>query len=207
MPLNDLRVLIVGDNPLARAGLAALLASQPDLLIVGQTATDGELATALAAFQPDVVIWEMGWDAPRALEVLADMSDSAPVLVLLAESAHAADVLNAGARGVLLQETDAERLAAALRATAQGLVVLAPDVLPLPAAPPSAPEATEALTPRELEVLTLVAEGMANKGIAARLGISEHTVKFHINAVMSKLGAQSRTEAVVRATRMGLIVL
>jgi two-component system, NarL family, nitrate/nitrite response regulator NarL len=209
MPLNDLRVLIVGDNPLARAGLAALLASQPELNIVGQTAADTELALSISAYRPDVVIWDMGWDAPRAFDQLADARDAAPpVLVLLTESAHAAGAFSAGARGVLFQEANAETLAAALHSLAQGLVVLAPEVMPLamPTAPPNLP-ATETLTARELEVLALVAEGLPNKTIAARLAISEHTVKFHINAVMSKLGAQSRTEAVVRATRLGLIVL
>jgi two-component system, NarL family, nitrate/nitrite response regulator NarL len=209
MPLNDLRVLIVGDNPLARAGLAALLASQPELNLVGQTAADTDLALSISAYLPDVVIWDMGWDASRAFDQLAEARDaSPPVLALLAEAAHAAEALSAGARGVLFQEANAETLASALHALAQGLIILAPELMPLaiPAAPPAVPPA-ESLTARELEVLALVAEGLPNKTIAARLAISEHTVKFHINAVMSKLGAQSRTEAVVRATRLGMIVL
>jgi DNA-binding NarL/FixJ family response regulator len=96
-----------------------------------------------------------------------------------------------------------------MMAAAQDLVVLDPS-LPAPVLStrdPSSPMLVEELTPRELEVLDLLAEGLSNKAIAHRLGISDHTVKFHVNAVMGKLGAQSRTEAVVRATRLGLILL
>jgi DNA-binding NarL/FixJ family response regulator len=94
-------------------------------------------------------------------------------------------------------------------AAAQGLVVLDPSLSnpALLARDPSSPSLVEELTPRELQVLELLAEGLPNKVIARRLGISDHTVKFHVNAVLGKLGAQSRTEAVVRATRLGLILL
>jgi DNA-binding NarL/FixJ family response regulator len=211
MPLSDVRVLIVGDSPLARAGLAALLSPQPGLSIVGQTSTDTDLLTALTAYTPDALTWDMGWETQRGLEQLADVqTDAPPILVLLSNAGRAADALNAGARGVLLQETDSDVLASALKAVAMGLIVVAPELADAMVAAPgddntALPE--EALTPRELEVLSLLAEGLPNKTVASRLGISEHTVKFHVNAVMSKLGAQSRTEAVVRATRMGLIVL
>jgi len=94
-------------------------------------------------------------------------------------------------------------------AAAHGLVVLDPSLVNpvLEARDPSSASLVEELTPRELEVLGLLAEGLPNKAIARRLGISDHTVKFHVNAVLGKLGAQSRTEAVVRATRLGLILL
>lgn len=210
MPLPDLRVLIVGDNPFARAGLAGLLDGLADLLIVGQAAPDTGLGLALEAQTPEVVVWDMGWEPGRALEQLASVRDDAPpILVLLADAQRAADALAAGAAGVLLQETDPVVLSAALRAVAQGLLVLAPDLRGALLGAPAAGDApaVDALTARELEVVALLAEGLPNKGIAARLGISEHTVKFHVNAVMSKLGAQSRTEAVVRATRLGLISL
>ena len=103
----------------------------------------------------------------------------------------------------------AVRLEATIHAVAQGLAVIEPELLAdvWPAGPPVESDLAEELTPRELEVLQLLAEGLANKAIAQRLTISEHTVKFHVNAIMSKLGAQSRTAAVVRATRLGLIML
>ena len=213
MPLvtDDLRVLIVGDSPLARAGLAALLNNQSGLQVVGQVAAEAELAAALAVYRADVIAWDMGWEAARSLDLLAEVRDVAPpILALFNDSADVAAIYDAGARGLLLEDVGGEMLAAALFALSRGLLVLNPALtLPgLASVPPSNHAATaDSLTPRELEVLGLVAEGLPNKVIAARLGISEHTVKFHVNAVMGKLGVQSRTEAVVRATRLGLIVL
>ena len=109
--------------------------------------------------------------------------------------------------GVLSRDVDAETLVSTLNTVARGLVVADPGLSArVPAIrEQSAPQAE--VTPRELQVLGLMAEGMPNKTIAARLGISEHTVKFHVNALLNKLGAHSRTEAVTRATRMGLIAL
>ncbi len=111
--------------------------------------------------------------------------------------------------GILFRDAAPEMLAAAVRAAAQGLRVMDPTLEPFRAGlePIEALPLAEPLTERELEVLRLVAEGLANKAIAARLSVSEHTVKFHLNAVLRKLGAQSRTDAVVRATRLGLILL
>lgn len=210
-----LRILIVADDPLARAGLAALLASQPDLIAAGQVDGNADLPAMLQVYQPDVVLWDMGWNPTLALERLADMRETItlPIVALLPDEAHAAQAWIAGARGLLLREVDAGRLTAALAAAAQGLMTLDPTLAAAlmtarDVSPESLAEApAEALTPRELEVLRLVAEGLPNKAIAQRLGISEHTVKFHLNAILGKLGVQSRTEAVVRATRLGLILL
>lgn len=209
MPLNDVRVLILAESPLARAGLASMLANEAGLVVVGQAAPDADLTSAFAAYLPDVLAWDLGWDIAAGLETLADIREAAPpVLALLNENDSAGQALAQGARAVLPQDIRADTLAAALVAVSRGLMVLLPEMLPSTAlAANEPPLPADALTPRELEVLTLVAEGLANKAIASRLGISDHTVKFHINAVMSKLGAQSRTEAVVRATRLGLIVL
>lgn len=210
MALNDLHIFIVAENPLARAGLTALLENQPGLQIVGQTAPDADLSATATVYQADVLVWDLGWDMLRALELLAEQHEHLPpIVVLLAEAGGASDALAAGARGLLLQDSAPDALGAAAQAVAAGLVVVVPEALPL-ALPGASGEALlppDTLTPRELQVLALMAEGLANKIIAARLGISDHTVKFHVNAVMSKLGAQSRTEAVVRATRLGLIVL
>ncbi|MDX2162786.1 MAG: response regulator transcription factor [bacterium] len=220
--LRPLRILVVSSSPFARAGLAGLIAAQPGLAVAAQISTDEDLIDALDLYHPDAIVWEMGWEPLQFLDRLTELRDAAgraliAVLALIADDpgavSAAALLLNAGARGVMMQDTNPDRLAAALMAIGQGLTVVTPTYLPVtaPAVPDpvsSAAEATvDALTPREAEVLHLIAEGLPNKIIAHKLSISEHTVKFHVNAILTKLGAQSRTEAVVRATRAGLIAL
>lgn len=213
--LTDLRAVVVASSPLARAGLAALLADQPGITVVGQVSADAEFPEALDVYHPDVLIWDMGWEPAQQVERLNDLR-GVPVLALLANAPHLVDVLpmllGAGARGLLLPDASSEALASALTAVALGMVVIqgeiAEQALPQGLTASDALNGDiEALTPRETEVLNLIAEGLPNKTIAARLSISEHTVKFHVNAILTKLGAQSRTEAVVRATRLGLIAL
>lgn len=203
-----LRVMVVADDPLARAGLAALLAQRPDIEVVGQAAGHPELATDAQVYRPDALVWDTGWEPAVVLERLADLrSELPPVVVLVAAGAQAAEARAAGAHGVLLREVTAPGLAAALRAVAEGLWVWTAEMAERlePSAQGQPGQPAEPLTPRELEVLTLVASGLPNKAIAQRLGISEHTVKFHINAILGKLDASSRTDAVVRATRLGLV--
>lgn len=200
--MADINILIVSENPLARMGLFALLSEQAGVRIVGQTDGGAGLPDELEVYRPDVLIWDWGWN--RTLELPANI----PVIALLRESAQAADAWAAGARGLLPGSAEAERIAAAALAAAQGLAVLEPELAgALLPNPTRSDTPLEALTAREMEVLQLLAEGLPNKLIAARLGITDHTVKFHVNAIMSKLGVQSRTEAVVRATRSGLIIL
>jgi DNA-binding NarL/FixJ family response regulator len=175
------------------------------------------LPDTLDVYRPDVLIWDMGWEPLQNLDRLGEVSGAA-VLALIADEATALEaspaLIGAGVGGLLLQDARANTLAAALNALGQGLVVMIPAVaqtlrtVPQSLSPVSPPDPLiDALTPRELEVINLIAEGLPNKNIASKLGISEHTVKFHVNAILTKLGAQSRTEAVVRATRMGLIAL
>ncbi len=198
--MNDYRVLIVADDPLARAGLAAIL--QDGCSVVGQAAGDD---LSLDVYRPDVLVWDLGWDPDPA--ALPDLGDGGlPVVALLPDAIPAADAWSAGARGLLLRSTDAAHLLTAITAVGQGLAVLDPALAgALPLDRPRPPAAD--LTPRESEVLRLLAEGLSNKGIARRLSISDHTVKFHINAILGKLNAQSRTEAVVSAIRLGLIAV
>jgi two-component system, NarL family, nitrate/nitrite response regulator NarL len=201
----DIRVLIVGDQ-LARAGLATLLAGEPGLTVAGQIDADEASAPALELYRPDVVLWDMGYDSAAAGERLTDLhAEGAQVLVLLASDAQAMTIWQSGARGLLLRDAETTALVAALAALAEGLVVLSPSLALALKATDAAQPAGDQLTPREHDVLQLLAEGLPNKAIARRLAISEHTVKFHINALMGKLGAQSRTEAVVRAMRLGLV--
>ena len=207
---GELRVLVVADDHLGRAGLAALLAAQPGATVVGQVAGDAGLSSVLDVYRADIMVWDMGWDPTLAFEHLAELGEAhPPVIALLTDEAHAADAWAADARGILLRDSDPTSLVAAMMAVAQGLVVLNPRLpIPAPSARGQSPPAVMGeLTRREQEVLRLVAEGLPNKSIAHHLSISEHTVKFHVNSIMSKLGAQSRTEAVTRATRLGFLPL
>ena len=207
---SSTRVLVVSDDALARAGLAALLADQPGYTVVGQVGGSEYASVEPELYRPDVVLWDLGWEPERAVERLADAPDGGPPIVaLVPDEAYAAQARLGGARGVLTRDVATAALLAALRAVSHGLTVLQPGMEAMPPASGGhgvAPPETE-LTAREREVLGLMAEGLPNKGIASRLKISEHTVKFHVNAILGKLGAQSRTEAVTRATRMGLILL
>ncbi|MCX7707512.1 MAG: response regulator transcription factor, partial [Anaerolineae bacterium] len=162
-------------------------------------------------------LWDLGWDPGPALGRLAEQWDELPPVVALAPDASTATAAwQAGARGLLRRDLAPEQLVAALTAVAEGLAVIEPTFASSlwlqsersPFGPDTeTPSPIEPLTPRELEVLRLMAEGLPNKTIARRLGISEHTVKFHVNAILGKLGVAGRTEAVVRATRLGLILL
>lgn len=208
-----LRVLVVAADPLVRAGLATLL-RQAGYTIAGQAAPGTELAAETAVYRPEAVLWDLGWDPEAGLEDTLDqvaaLSEAGlAVVALLPGDEQAGAVRAAGARGLLPRDAPAGALAAALEGAARGLLVLDPG-LAARAAPPlgqATPGLPEALTARELEVLQLLAAGLTNRAIAQELGISEHTVKFHVNAILGKLGAQSRTEAVVQALRDGLLLL
>ncbi len=207
--MDPLRVFIVADDPLARTGLASLIDEVPGAAVVGQDASGPELPGALAAAGADAIVWDLGPEPADALDQMAAMDTTpAPVVALIAHEADAADAVAAGARGALLRNIEAPSLLAALQGAVRGLLVIDPSlasaVMPARDRDSAAPEE---LTPRELEVLQLLAEGLANKQVARRLGLSEHTVKFHVNAILSKLDAHSRTEAVTRAARLGLIIL
>lgn len=189
-----------------------LLGDDPQCEVVGYSASSvllSDLALELSESEPDVVVWDLGWET--AVADLPDFQElGVPAVALLAEGEPAGDVWAAGPRAILPRDMDADRLLAAAQAVYQGLFVIDPTLadglLPAVAFDEDDP-ITAALTPREAEVLQLLAEGLTNKAIAQVLGISDHTIKFHVNAILGKLGAQSRTEAVVRATRLGLLSL
>jgi two-component system nitrate/nitrite response regulator NarL len=152
-------------------------------------------------------VWDAGAGASSFERLVETAGGSLRVLAVLADESQALEALGAGARGVVLRDVDASRLVAAVRAVAEGLMVLDAGAAESVLRPrPPAPAAVEPLTPREQEVLQLLAQGLPNKLIAARLGISDHTVKFHVNAILGKLGAQSRTEALAQAARLGLVL-
>jgi two-component system, NarL family, nitrate/nitrite response regulator NarL len=206
---TPLRFALVAEDPLARGALSRALSDQGgENLTLAAAGTLAELE-ATRTEPPDVVLWDVGLRFNGAEGRLEAPDLGAPVLALVPDEAAGELALAAGARGLLLRDAAPGALLAALQAVARGLTVfdstLSP-VRPTSRAAPS-PASPEALTPREREVLALLAEGLSNKAIADRLTISEHTAKFHVNAVLAKLGVQRRTEAVVRAARLGLVTL
>ena len=210
--MADVRLLVVAADPLVRTGLALLLGEQDGYQVVGQINGDN-LADDLEVYRPDVIVWDLGWEPEDSLaslaEAAADLEEGLAMVALIPDPEQAAAAWSAGVRGLLLRDVEPGRLLATIEAVARGLAVMEPGLLESlsPAGSLSEPRPADDLTPRELEVLQLIAEGLANRAIAQELAISEHTVKFHVNAIMTKLGAQSRTAAVVRATRLGLIML
>ncbi len=212
------RVLIVADDILARAGLTAVLGTQADCVVAGQVSADANLAANVAVYDADVILWDLGWDPAQirastgrtVLDRLAEQAgDGPPVVALVPDASHVSGVWAAGARALLPRDAAAATMAAALRAASHGLVTIDPSLVAGLFVPETrtAGDLLESLTPREQQVLHLLAEGLPNKAIARQLVISEHTVKFHVNAILGKLGAQSRTEAVILATRLGLLSL
>lgn len=210
MAQSTLRVLIVADDPLARAGLAALLSHEESILIVAQVAASHSLADTIDVFLPDALLFDMAWEPAVGLERLASLQSlQLPTLALLPDDSVAAEVAALAVSGLLLRDSTPAQIVAALLAINEGLVVIDPQLFSslAPQREPDPLSLNEPLTPREREVLQLLAQGLANKAIGQQLGISEHTVKFHVNSIMGKLSAQSRTEAVVKATQLGLILL
>jgi len=207
--VDELRVVVVAADPLARRGLANLLAREPDLTVSAQLAPDDDVAGTLR-HEAEAAVWDLGAGPRPGLDGLAQAAHAGlPVLALVHDEEDAVEALAAGARAVLFRDAPGERLAAALRAVHGGLLVLDGGLAAHALRPrqPVPPALVEPLTPRESEVLQLLAQGLANKAIAERLGISDHTAKFHVNAILGKLGAQSRTEAIVQAARLGLVIL
>jgi DNA-binding NarL/FixJ family response regulator len=190
---------------MVRAGLEAMLRTHERFNVVADASRNGDLVSAIVTHRPHVIVADA--DARR----LRVQTDSPPV-VLLSDDLSRAELrreLRGGVRAVLPQDCTDTELAAAIEAVAAGLTVLSSEdmdvLLPAPADTPQ--EAAEPLTARESEVLALLSQGAANREIAQRLGISEHTVKFHVSSVLAKLGAATRTEAVARGMREGLIVI
>jgi len=211
-----IRVFIVAASPLARAGLENLLAAR-DVEVVGSNSTSETLAEILADAAPDVVLIDSSGEPfePLLESILASGLASDVSVVMLGEGmtpAAAADALRGGIRAALPGDISPAQLVAAIEAVASGLLVLHPshasEGLPAGSAPSRAlDELAESLTRRELEVLQMLAAGLSNKEIAARLNISDHTVKFHVASILGKLGAASRTEAVSLGIRRGLVLL
>ena len=224
-PQHVVRIVVADDHQVVRAGFAALLDTQPDFTVVG-TARDGAEAVRLSReMSPDVVLMDVrmpGTDGIEATRQLAaGQPDGGPRILILTTfdlDDYVFDALRAGASGFLLKDVTAERLFDAVRVIAAGEALLAPAVTRrligefarLKASPAAAPGGgypqLAALTPRETEVLVLVAEGLSNHQVAARLVVTEETVKTHVSRVLHKLGLRDRTQAVIAAYESGLVV-
>ena len=201
---------MAADDPLARAGLAALLDDESSVEVVGRTTLSDSSSAALEALQPDAIVIDSGWDPDVVVDALRELQAlRLPLVFLLSDDTRAAEVYLEGGRVLLLRDASGGELAVAVAAAVQGLSVLAPALADAIVAPAdaSAGAVQGVLTRRELEVLRLVAEGRSNKGTAFDLDISDHTVKFHVNSILTKLGARSRTEAATTAARLGLLFL
>ncbi|MBW8806048.1 MAG: response regulator transcription factor [Catenulisporales bacterium] len=240
-PPPPIRIVIADDHHVVRTGFAALLATQPDFVVVG-TASDGEETVRLCReAAPDVVLMDVRMPGTDGIEATRRVMEEArsrgaggPRILILTTfdlDQYVYDALSAGASGFLLKDATAERLFEAVRVVAAGQALLAPGVTrklisefarlrPSGAAAPdrtgtahparpsnSAPEPRlAALTPRETEVLLLIARGLSNPEIAAQLVVTDETVKTHVSRILTKLGLRDRTQAVVAAYETGLVV-
>jgi two-component system, NarL family, response regulator YdfI len=215
-----IRVLVSSQSSVRRAGLESLVTASATLMLVGSSPG---VATAVFAqqindLQPDVMLVDLGGQDDEAIVNLLALGTKSQTLATVAlmditQGSWAVEALHSGLRAILPREALAEEIVAAVEAAAAGLIVLHQQMIELllsmmATIPQEVPTAQpETLTPREVEVLRMIAEGIGNKTIAHRLGISEHTVKFHVSSIFAKLGATSRTEAVTLGIRRGLIML
>jgi len=189
-------------------GIASLLEAVPGVEVVGVAEDEQALVSLLEAGGVDVVVAAL--DSQSVVNFGHELMEEIPIVALVTEPAEAIAALRAGARAVLLRPAGSTKVAAAVRAAAAGLSALPASLLDdllQPSGADGLRSDREALTPRELEVLVLIAAGASNKLIARQLGISVHTAKFHVTGVLEKLGAHSRAEAVAAGSRLGLVVL
>jgi DNA-binding NarL/FixJ family response regulator len=210
-----IRILIADDHPIVREGLGAVLETQPDFEIVGAAASGAQAVAQAAELRPDIILLDLELpelDGVAALRAIRASNPAAKALIFTAfdTDERILSAVQAGAQGYLLKGAPREELFQAIRVIYDGGSLLQPVVAArllrqVSSAPP--PSVAEPLTEREMEVLRLLAKGRQNKEIAADLAISERTVKFHVSAILAKLGVGNRTEAVGKASQLGLIEL
>ncbi|MER5263481.1 response regulator transcription factor [Actinosynnema sp. NPDC002837] len=214
--MSAVRIVVADDHQVIRTGYAALLDTQPDFTVVGTASDGGEAVRVCRELSPDVVLMDVRMPGVDGIEATRRLADGPRVLILTTFDLdeYVYDALRAGASGFLLKDVTAEQLFDAVRVVAAGEALLAPTVTRrlisefarLRPEPATSGTALSTLTPRETQVLRLIAEGLSNTEVAARLVVTEETVKTHVSRVLNKLGLRDRTQAVVAAYESGLVV-
>lgn len=205
-----IRIVIADDHAVVRQGLRMLLSLDPELEVVGEAA-NGKLALQLAReLQPDVVLMDMMMPVMDGIEAIGHIRREVPdtevvALTSVLEDHTVVGAVRAGAIGYLLKDSSSDELIRAIKAATNGQVQLSPQAAVFLLREVRAPEPTDELTERELEVLRLVASGLSNKEIAYTLTIGEKTVKTHVSNILSKLNVASRTQAALHAVKIGLV--
>ncbi len=210
-----IQVLVATTSAVRRGGLEAIIRENSCFHLVGSAGGLVGLAERAQALQPDVVLVDLAHPDSQFPALAASLERAGAAVAVLIDEPDAkwtGRLLRADVRALLAREASPEEIHSAIHAAHKGMVLLDPEIAKDLLAGSSRmaepiQETVEELTPREIEVLRMMAEGLANKEIAARLGISDHTVKFHISSILAKIGASTRTEAVTLGIRMGLILL
>ena len=209
-PVPPIRLLIVDDHPVVRDGLTSMFARDPAFVVLGEAADGAEAVRLARTLRPDVILMDLrmpGMDGVRAIrELTADVRESR-VLVLTTydTDSHVLPAIEAGATGYFLKDAPRDELLRAVRAAARGEAVLAPSVAALLMGRVRRP-APDPLSPREIEVLRLVSAGATNREVAAKLFLTEATIKSHLLNIYTKLGVNDRAAAVTEAFHRGLLV-
>ena len=208
MTAAPIRILIVDDHSLLRQGIAGILAPEQDMEVVGEAENGADAVEAFAQLQPDVTLMDLQMPVMSGIDAITLIHDRAPNARIVVLTTYQGDVqavraLKAGARGYLLKSSLIDELLTAIRTVHAGRRYIPADV----AQEIALHAAEEPLTAREVDILTLVATGKANKVAARELAVSEQTVKAHLRTIFQKLGVNDRTEAVTTALRRGIITL
>ena len=205
-----IRVLLVDDHAVVRQGLRMFLNLDPALQIVGEAVNGADALQKAQELRPDVILMDLMMPVMDGITAISTLRRDLPDIEIIAltsvlEDASVFNAMRAGATGYLLKDTEAEELCRAIKAAAAGQVQLSPQAAARLLREVPAPNSPEMLSGRETEVLQLLAQGLANKEIAAALTIGEKTVKTHVSNILGKLGVVSRTQAALYAVRIGLV--
>jgi DNA-binding NarL/FixJ family response regulator len=211
--MSNIRILIVDDHVVVRQGLAAMLTPRHGMEVVGEAANGREAIRLESELKPDVIVMDLlmpEMDGLEATIVIKKQNPDARILVLTSftEEDRAAAIMAAGASGYLLKESDADELLQAIRSIHSGHLIMSPMVmqaLSKAAREPASESSPIDLTPRELEVLQGIVDGLTNQGIAVKLGISSTTVRSHVSSILAKLGVTNRTQAALIAQERELL--